>query len=1144
MTFSGARRLADLGEAVTDGASVDWDAEIQQSPRLARRLKRLRQLEAIGNVHRSLAPDAADSPSAAIPFDPPVREGSEGGALRCPFRWGPLTVLERVGRGTFGEVYRAIDAQLLREVALKLREVEPAAEGGSARRFLDEARGLARVRHPNVVVVHGADSHAHRIGFWMEFIHGETLASRLAERGRLDEREVVLAGIDLCRALDAVHAAGLVHGDVKAANVMVEDSGRFVLMDFGAASGWSAGKGMGLAGRAVIGTPLAMAPEVLAGEAPEPTSDLYALAVLLYQLASGQYPVPAATLAELRGKHARGERVLLREIRPELSPAFTQVIERALSPDPALRYASAAEMENALRTLLGTPAERRHSLPAEPDLLIGREAALASLAEEIQRGARLVTLIGPGGIGKTRLATGYGWHALPTWPGGVWFCDLTEAKNLDGIVGAIAVGLDVPLGKSDPVEQLGNAILGRGHCLVILDNVEQVMEAARPAVSRWLGRAAEARFVVTSRARMNVPGEALFAVEPLSIESGVELFRERARRQVAVTQLDGPVAESVRQVVQCVEGIPLAIELAAARVRVMTPEQIVGRLRDRFRLLGMSSEGADAAERRHATLRAAIDGSWELLRPWEKSAFAQCAVFQGGFTLDAAEAVIDLSAWPEAPWVVDVVQSLVDKTMLRALGAEPAAGSGGQDVRFSMYVSLQEYAAMKLRESEAGGTSSVQGARSAEERHGRWYARSGTDEAIDTPARWGVDRNRRRLEVELENLLAACRRAATRGDADTAIKTYRAAWRVLELRGPFAIGMELGRQLSALSLTEGERARLFRSLGLAEWYCGAMGEASGHLETACAIARQEGNRLLELGALTSVGGAYLRWGKLDEASDRLQKGLEIARELGHRGYEGVILSALGVLHRDQGRMDEARALYEQALAITREIGDRRIEGTALSNLALLNQDQGRKEEARVQHETALAIHREVGNRSLEAIVLGNLGNVHYEQGRLEEARANYEAALAATRTVGNRAFEGVALINLGKVDWDQGRIEEALLRHEQGLAIVREVGHRRYEGAVLGDLATLYYDRGQTEKAWESLRDGEPILRQLGDSLEIGKFLLKRAEIELRSGDRKAALSTFAEAEALAAQIEAGPDSGIGQELTKLRRLLFRESAT
>ncbi len=739
---------------------------------------------------------------------------------------------------------------------------------------------------------------------------------------------------------------------------------------------------------------------------------------------------------------------------------------------------------------------------------------------------------------------GYGWQHLPAWPGGVWFCDLTEAKDLDGVVGAIAVGLDVPLGKGDPVEQLGHAIVGRGQCLVILDNLEQVMEHARPALARWLGRAAEARFLVTSRERVSIPGEATLEVEPLSIESGSELFLERARRQGTVIERDGPAAESVRQVVECVEGIPLAIELAAARVRVMTPEQIVGRMRDRFRMLATPGDRLDAADRRHATLRAAIDGSWELLRPWERSAFAQCSVFQGGFTLDAAEAVLDLSAWPEAPWVVDVVQSLVDKTLLRTSGNDVSTGSAGRDLRFSMYVSLQEYAAMKLRELGVPlDAKSGDGAeRAAEERHGKWYARHGTDEAIEPAVRRGADRKRRQLEVELENLMAACRRAVAREDADTAIKTYRASWKVLELRGPFAIGVELGRQLSSLRLTDEERIRFLRTLGLAEWYAGEMSEAVRHLEKALAIAREISNRSLELGILVSLGGVYVRWGELEKAGDRLEKGLVIARARGHRAYESMILSSLGVLHRDQGRMDEARACYETALAIAREIGDRRIEGTVLSNLALLNQDQGRKEEARIQHETALAIHREVGNRSLEGIVLGNLANLHYEQGQLDEARANYEAALAVTRAVGNRSFEGVGLINLGKVDWDQGRVEEALHHHELGLAIIREVGQRRYEGAVLGDLATLYYDQGQVEKAWEALHAGEPILRQLGDSLEIGKFIVKRATIEQRSGNAAAALSTFAEAEALAAQVEAGPDSGFGQELAKLRQLLFPES--
>ncbi len=273
--------------------------------------------------------------------------------------------------------------------------------------------------------------------------------------------------------------------------------------------------------------------------------------------------------------------------------------------------------------------------------------------EELERklagGARLVTLLGAGGMGKTRLAVRYGWQSLEQWPGGVWFCDLTEARSLNGIASAVAGSLGFSSDEGIRSTQLGHAIAGRGRCLMILDNFEQVAEHAAETVGRWLERAKEARFVVTSRERLNLgdAGEGA-AVEPLSLEQGMELFETRARWLRPGLELAGTEAESAREIVRLVDGMPLAIELAAARMRVMSVAQIAAQMRKRFQLL----TGGPSA--RHETLAVAIDGSWELLQPWERTAWAQCAVFEGGFTLEAAEGVLDLGTWPEAPWVVDV----------------------------------------------------------------------------------------------------------------------------------------------------------------------------------------------------------------------------------------------------------------------------------------------------------------------------------------------------------------------------------------------------------------------------------------------------------------------------------------------------------
>jgi predicted ATPase len=292
----------------------------------------------------------------------------------------------------------------------------------------------------------------------------------------------------------------------------------------------------------------------------------------------------------------------------------------------------------------------------------------------------------------------YGWTWLGDWPGGVCFCDLSEARTTDSICGAVAGAMDVPLGKDDPIVQLGHAIAGRDRCLVILDNFEQVASHAGATVGRWLERAKNASFVVTSREILALPGEHVMLLEPLPTDgSGVDLFVVRAQARKAGFALTESNEKTVKEIVMLLDGLPLAIELAAAWSAILSPEQLLVRLEDRFRIL----VGARGVQARQATLRAAIDWSWTLLSPWEQAALAQASVFVGGFTLEAAESVFDLHAWPEAAMAMDVVQSLVDKSLFRRWTPGAARRLAIDEPYFGMYVSIHEYARVKLGTEDA-----------------------------------------------------------------------------------------------------------------------------------------------------------------------------------------------------------------------------------------------------------------------------------------------------------------------------------------------------------------------------------------------------------------------------------------------------------
>lgn len=359
--------LSAIAAAIADGVPVDWvAAELRVESHDDRRaLRALRVLAGMADLNGSTsARSSVDAPSdasavqvpinwqtgdaapAVDPFASPVPPNTGDDA---PKLWGHLELRETLGRGAFGAVYLAWDSRLAREVAVKLLRRAPPAAVESA--VIEEGRLLARVRHPNVVTVYGADTHDGVVGLWMEFIRGSTLSEIVRGQGVFGPREATIVSIDLCRALAAVHAAGLVHGDIKAQNVMREAGGRTVLMDFGAGRDLAMISDDG--SMALIGTPLYMAPEIYAGKAPSVRSDIYSLGVLTDHMVSGSFPIVAHTLADVQRAHTTNERRRLRDARPDLPASFIDVVERASHPDPTSRYGSAGAMEAALGATLG-----------------------------------------------------------------------------------------------------------------------------------------------------------------------------------------------------------------------------------------------------------------------------------------------------------------------------------------------------------------------------------------------------------------------------------------------------------------------------------------------------------------------------------------------------------------------------------------------------------------------------------------------------------------------------------------------------------------------------------------------------------------------------------------------------------------------
>ena len=379
-----AERLFEIASLVSDGKQVDWEGEQSRldSAESIPRLRQLRLVSDLSTMYRSMESDDDDSSAlrmtSTFDLDATVADDASP-APDAPELWGHLELRERLGEGAFGAVYRAWDPNLEREVALKLlkRDLSKAVTSHA----LKEGRNLARVRHPNVIQVYGAESFDGRVGLWMELVEGHTLDALIQNQGRFSAREATLIGIELCRALAAVHAAGIVHRDVKAANAMRDSSGRYLLMDFGA--GEDRETLAASDGRTISGTPLYIAPEVLLHGESTPQSDLYGLGVLLYFMVTGSYPVTAKTIEELREAHTEQKSQLLRDARPDLPESFVQIVERALRPGLDARWETAGQMEHALSGSLGLEAQGEAPQAPQPSAAPSRRILLLALAATI-----------------------------------------------------------------------------------------------------------------------------------------------------------------------------------------------------------------------------------------------------------------------------------------------------------------------------------------------------------------------------------------------------------------------------------------------------------------------------------------------------------------------------------------------------------------------------------------------------------------------------------------------------------------------------------------------------------------------------------------------------------------------------------------
>ena len=752
-----------------------------------------------------------------------------------------------------------------------------------------------------------------------------------------------------------------------------------------------------------------------------------------------------------------------------------------------------------------TAAALPNNLGAEPDSFVGRQEALRALALSFDEGARLVSLLGIGGVGKTRLAQRYARGWLGSYPGGAWFCDLSPARGLDGVVHALAQALDVPLGRMDPVQQLRHAIAARGDCLLILDNFEQVARFAQPSLGVWLNTLPQARFLVTSREVLGLAGEHVQVLAPLSSDEAQSLYTQRMRAAGMAAPLAAPDAAALKPLVELLDLLPLAIELAAARARVVAPSEQVRRMGERFRLLTSRGGRHD----RQATLRAALDWSWELLGTSEQSALAQLSVFEGGFTLAAAEAVLDLSTDVEGPWIADVLQSLVEKSLVRRL----------HERRFDLLRTVQDYAAERLPGLSPQAT----------RRHWHHFATMKESEATANRC------------VETDNLVAACRRATSCAMADgdhsakaDAVMALANAWAVLRRVGPFQAAQEL-----AVPLTEGEGLEPGHSAVLERVLGGVMGllgdsvRARSHYARGLELAELANQHWLQSELLCMLAGQDMQCGDLQAAQSALNRALKLSE--GDAKTRLMTLHALGNLALAQANPSQASVHFAKGLQLAIAQDDKRWQGGMHGSLGAVAITQGQQREARRHLEAALPLARDSGDRQWEGNAHCNLGLLLYEMTEHGSARAELEAALKLARELGHRRLEATTLCNLGLVLRESGELEQALQLFEHAVEVARGLQAPSLEAQLNGYLGEMLAQLGRREACHGALGTASELLKTRDDPSAHMLLACQRAMSAVLLGDRGVADSEFEIIQAQLLTFEPPTGSELWIALAKLR---------
>jgi predicted ATPase/serine/threonine protein kinase len=989
-------------------------------------------------------------------------------ALPSGAKIGKYEIVEQLGAGGMGEVYRARDPHLNRNVAIKI--LRPAfSDNDRLHRFEQEARSASALNHPNIVTIYelGRDGTSPYIA--MELVEGKTVRELLAS-GLLPIRKAIEIAVQVAEGLAKAHQAGITHRDLKPENLMVSHEGLVKILDFGLAKlappkGWPSDlcttslTPSGL----VLGTVGYMSPEQANGGRSDFRSDQFSFGLVLYEIVTGKRAFRRSTAAETLVAILREQPEPMGSLNPEAPPPLCWVVERCLAKEPEKRYFSTGDLARDLAAIRDRlldlqqrrPDSRPSNLPIPGSAFVGRDKEKAAAIELLlRRDVRLVTVTGPGGIGKSRLALEVARDVVKHFPSGVYFVPLAGVSDPGSIAIVIAQTLGVrETGGQTQLETLKKYLQNSltAQMLLLIDNFEH-MVAAAPMLAELMAVAPHLKLLVTSRAVLHVYDEHEFPVPPLALPaakslpslevllqySAISLFIKRATAVKPDFRLNEGNASAVVEICARLDGLPLAIELAAARTKLLSPSAMRTRLASRLQLL---TGGARDLPARQQTIRQAIDWSYDLLSAPEQKLFRRLSVFVSGCTLEAVESVCDTKQDLELD-VLDGMASMVDKSLVRQI--EQADG----EPRFVMLETIREYGLGKM--SESGEEMQTRRAHAA---YCMVLAEEGAAENTAANQTEWLDR----FELEHDNFRTALEWLTETGDAEWGLRLGAALFHFWEMREYLAEGRDqLGKLLKLRAAAPPTNARL--------------------------------RTLFAAGVLAEEQGDYA------VADVLLQESLEIGRGLEDKRSIAVSLNALAVTARDRGDLAASRTLFEESLATWRELHDTLAVARALSNLANVVKLQENYTHARLLYEECLSIFREVADRTGIAWALNNQGDVARDQGDSEAARSLYEQSLATFRELNDRWGIAGSLADLGNLAREQGDYSVADSLCRESIRIFQSLEHKRGVARLLESFACSAAAQSEPDRSLR-LAGASAALRQ-----SIGAPLTPAEQAKLERG--------------------------------------------